>query len=78
MMGLVSKLLTLPVSAPLKGSLWIGQKIHEAADQELHDPAALRSALSHLEKQLLAGEISEEEYDEAELVLLARLQAAAG
>lgn len=73
-MGLLTSLLTLPVAGPMKGSLWIAKKIHEAADQELNDPAAIRRELAALESALLAGEISEDAYDEAELVLLTRLR----
>lgn len=74
-MGLVKTLLTFPVSGPVKGGLWVAGKIHEAAEQKMNDPAAIRSALQRLEDQLLSGEISEDEYDEAEEVLLRRLQA---
>lgn len=73
-MGLLRTLVTLPVAGPLQGSLWIARKIHEAAEQELNDPAAIRRALARLEQQLLAGEISEEAYDTVELELLQRLQ----
>lgn len=75
-MGLVSRLLTLPVSAPVTGSLWLARKIHEAAAQQLNDPAAIKAELSRLEAQLLSGEISEETYDAAELTLLMRLKEA--
>jgi hypothetical protein len=73
-MGLF-KLLCAPITAPLHSALWVAEKIHEAAFDALHDPAEIRRTLSSLEKQLLAGEISEEAYEEAELVLLQRLQA---
>lgn len=77
-MGLLRSLVSLPVAGPIKGSLWVARKIHEAAEQQLNDPAAIRSELQRLEAALLAGEISEEVYDEAELVLLARLREAGG
>lgn len=75
-MGLVSRLLTLPVTAPVSGSLWVTRKIHEAAERDFNDPAAIRAQLSRLEAQLLAGEISEDAYDDAELDLLLRLKEA--
>ncbi|MEO0915903.1 MAG: gas vesicle protein GvpG [Pseudomonadota bacterium] len=73
-MGLLGTLMTLPVAGPLKGSLWVAKKIHETAENELNDPSAIRRALARLEEQLLAGEISEDDYDEAEMDLLLRLR----
>lgn len=73
-MGLLRGLVTLPVSGPVKGTLWIAKKIHEAAEQEHNDPAALRAQLARLEGLLLAGEITEEAYDAAEQDLLLRLR----
>ena len=73
-MGLF-KLLAAPFTAPIHSALWVAEKIHDAALDALHDPAEIRRALTALEKQLLAGEITEEAYEEAELVLLTRLQA---
>mgnify|MGYP001798348370 CR=1 FL=1 len=73
-MGLVARLVTLPVSAPIRGSLWLARKVHEAAAQEFYDPGAIRAKLARLEAQLLAGEISEDAYDAAELALLERLK----
>ena len=52
----------------------MARQIQDAADKELNDPAALRKALAALETQLLAGAISEEEYDEAETRLLLRIK----
>lgn len=77
-MGLLRTLLLAPVSGPLKGTLWITGKIHEAATAELNDPAAIRKALRSLEEALLRGEITEEDYDEAEEALLGRLMAQGG
>lgn len=74
-MGLLRSLLALPLKAPVDGTLWVAQKIHESAQQELNDPTSIRKTLVALEQKLLAGEISEEEYDEAETELLYRLRA---
>lgn len=73
-MGLFGTILSLPVSGPVKGSLWVARQIHEAAEREANDPAALRRELGRLEKALLAGEISEDDYDAAETLLLQRLR----
>lgn len=77
-MGLLRALVSLPVAGPLKGSLWVARKVHEAAEQQVNDPGTIRRELRRLETALLAGEISEEVYDEAELALLARLREAGG
>ncbi len=73
-MGLLRSLLSLPVKGPIDGTLWVARQIQDAADKELNDPAALRKALAALETQLLAGAISEGEYDEAETRLLLRIK----
>jgi len=73
-MGLLRTLLTLPIKGPVDGTLWVARKIEEAADKELNDPATLRKSLAALETQLLAGAITEEEYDEAETHLLLRIK----
>lgn len=75
-MGILSTLLTLPVSGPIKGALWVAQKIHESAEAELHDPAAIKRALIDMERRLDAGEIDEETFEAAETVLLDRLMEA--
>ena len=72
-MGVLSRLIFAPVKTPASATLWGGKKIHEAAERELNDPAAIRQALVDLEAQLLAGEIDEDTYDAAEHDLLARL-----
>ena len=74
-MGLLTTLLTLPVAGPMKGALWVAQKIHEQATAELNDPAAIREALAELEADLDAGRIDEDAFEEAEAVLLQRLTA---
>jgi hypothetical protein len=75
-MGLLRKVLTFPVSGPADGVLWLAARIAEAAEAERNDPASLRRALAAAEAALLAGEMSEEEYDAIEEDLLTRLGAA--
>ena len=77
-MGILSGLLLWPVKAPVSGSLWVAHQIAKAADAQHNDKSALRTALSEAEARLLAGELSEEEYDVLETDLLMRLQAAPG
>lgn len=73
-MGLLRKLLLAPVDLPITGALWIVEKIAETAEGELTDPGTVRRLLRSLEAQLEAGEITEEEYELAEEILLDRLK----
>lgn len=73
-MGLLTTLITLPVTGPVKGAWWIMEKIHEQAEQAMNDPVAIKAEIAALEKRLDAGEITEEAYEAAELELLTRLR----
>jgi hypothetical protein len=76
-MGLISGLLMLPL-APVRGTVWIAERILEQAEAELNDESAIRAQLMEIEAAREAGEIGEEEAAEAEDVLLARLIAIRG
>lgn len=73
-MSFLIKLLTLPVTGPLKGVVWIAEQVAEQAERELYDGEKVRGQLLELELRYDLGEISEEEYLAAEEVLLARLK----
>lgn len=73
-MGVLTKLLTLPVAGPIKGVVWIGEKVAEQVDRELYDEGAVRGKLMELELRFDLGETSEEEYMAAEEELLERLR----
>lgn len=75
-MGLLSRLLLLPVSAPLEGSLWVARQIAETVERERNSPAGLRAALRAAEAQLIAGDLSEQDYEALEADLLERLRRA--
>lgn len=66
----------LIMPAPVRGVIWIGQKMAAQAEREIYDVGAIRGRLQELETRYDLGEISEEEYLEAEEALLARLRAA--
>lgn len=76
-MGLITGLLTLPL-APVRGTVWLAERIQEQADLELYDESALREGLIELEAAREAGELSDEEIDDAENALLERLMASRG
>jgi len=66
--------LTLPVTGPIRGIMWIAQQAAEQAEREIYDPAVVHGQLQELEMRFDIGEISEEDYAEAEEVLLGRLR----
>ena len=71
-MGLLTGLVTLPL-APLRGTLWIAERLLDEAERELNDPANIERALLDAETRLERGEISEEEYERIEDELMLRL-----
>ena len=74
-MGLILDLLTAPVLGPIRGVKWFGEKMVEAAEDELLDEDRVRGQLLELQLRLEMGEIAEEEYDRQETVLVERLNA---
>jgi hypothetical protein len=73
--GLITGLLTLPL-APVRGTVWLAERIQEQAEAELYDEDVIRAQLMEIEAAREAGEISEEEATQAEDQLLERLIAA--
>jgi hypothetical protein len=62
--------------SPIKGINWIFKKVHELAEEELSGEAdRIRESLTELYMQLETGEISEEEFEQQEALLLDRLDA---
>lgn len=74
-MGLFSRLALLPL-APAEGVVWLGRQLQEQALRELYSPERVQAELRELEQALLRGEISEEEFEASEEVLLDRLDVA--
>ena len=71
-MGLIMGLLTLPL-APVRGTVWIAERLEEQAESELNDETALRAQLVELEELRATGEVDEEEIEVAEDELVQRL-----
>lgn len=63
-------------SAPAKGFMNILKVIHDEAHNELYNPEKIRQELMQLQVKLEMNEITEEEYDAAEEILLDRLDEA--
>ncbi len=76
-MGLITGLLTLPL-APVRGTLWIAERLAEEAERELNDPALLESRLLDAERALAEGAITEEEFDRIEEDVVLRLMRRGG
>jgi hypothetical protein len=72
-MGIFTGLLLLPL-APLRGTIWIAEKLADVAERELADESAIRRLLVEAEAALEAGELSEDEYEQVEDELLDRLE----
>jgi len=73
-MGFLVDLLAFPVMGPVKGLMWIAEKVAEQADNEIYKPGKIRGQLMELELRLDLGEITEEAYLEVEEILLERLR----
>jgi hypothetical protein len=73
-MGFLTNLLTFPVMGPIKGIIWIAEKVNEQVEKELYDEDKVRGQLMEMELRLDLGEISEEDYLEVEEALLERLR----
>ena len=72
-MSALGKLLALPAAGPIGALTWLARQIHEAAINELLDPARIETALLALERALEAGKISEAEFEAEEAKLLEEL-----
>jgi hypothetical protein len=73
-MGILMNLLTLPLTGPINGTIWIAEKLLEQAENEMYDEGKVRAKLMELEMLLDLGDISEEAYMAAEDELLERLR----
>lgn len=61
--------------APLKGIVWLGEKIDEMIKREEGDENRLKETLLELQMRLDMGQIDEDEYRRQETALLERLDA---
>lgn len=72
-MSILGRILSAPVLGPIWAVLGLARIIEEQAKAELYDQDKIRAALAELELQLELGEISPEDYETQEEVLLQRL-----
>ncbi|HEY2272377.1 MAG TPA: gas vesicle protein GvpG [Jatrophihabitantaceae bacterium] len=71
-MGLLTGLLTLPL-APVRGVVAIAQVIEREAYRQWTDPATVREQLAAVDAAYQRGELTEQERDEQQDQLVARL-----
>jgi hypothetical protein len=76
-MGLISGLLTLPL-APVRGTVWLAERLQDQAANELYDESSIRAGLLELEEARESGALPEDEINDAEDALLERLMAIRG
>ena len=74
-MGLLSGLLLLPL-APVRGTMWIAERLLEQAEQELDPERRARLQLQALQVALDLGELTPEEYEREEDFVFSELEEA--
>src|SRR5207253_8771981 len=73
LMGLFTGLLLLPL-APIRGTIWIAERLAEQAALELDDEQRIRRALAEAERRHELGELTDDELEHIEDELLDELQ----
>lgn len=60
--------------SPLKLTIWLGEKLRDAAYNEMTDESKIHEGLLHLQMRFEMDEISEEEYEKEETRLMEQLE----
>ena len=74
-MGLLTGLLLLPL-APVRGTIWVAEKLAQEAARQQDEGVAVRRMLVEAELALDRGDLTVAEFEEIEDELLERLEAA--
>ncbi|HEU5216364.1 MAG TPA: gas vesicle protein GvpG [Gaiellaceae bacterium] len=74
-MGFLTGILLLPL-APLRGTIWLAERLAEVAEREADDETTFRRLLVEAEIAFESGELTEAEYERVEDELLERLELA--
>jgi hypothetical protein len=74
-MGFLTGILLLPL-APLRGTIWLAERLAEVAEREADSEVTFRRLLVEAEIAFESGELSEAEYEQVEDELLERLELA--
>jgi len=75
-MGILFRLLALPVTGPTNGLLSVLRAVRNEADKSLYDPDQLRAELARLQNLVDDGTLDEATYEQMEEALLERLEMA--
>lgn len=75
-MGLLTGLLSLPVTGPVKAGWWVVEQVIGTAEADLYDEDRIMRQIRALAAEVDAGRLSEEEHALAEAALLERLMEA--
>ncbi len=71
---MILRLLTLPITGPIEGIIWMGEQLLERASAEIDDKENLSKRLLALQLAFDMGEISEEDFEIQEEELLLAIQ----
>jgi len=71
-MGLLKEVLLLP-AAPLRGTVWVAERVLEKAEDDYFNPGLIRREIEQVDELRRAGDISDEAADEWEEALIERL-----
>ena len=71
-MGLFTGLITLPL-APVRGVVWVAERVAEEVERELYDEGNIRRQLLQVELDHEDGKLSDEDRNAQQEVLLERL-----
>ena len=71
-MGLLTGLVTLPL-APVRGTMWVAERVLEQAEQQLNDPKVIEAELLAAEEAHERGELTHEQFERVEEELIERL-----
>ncbi|TMU92753.1 gas vesicle protein GvpG [Streptomyces sp. DASNCL29] len=76
-MGVLSQVVLFPL-APVRGVVWIAERVRDMAEEEMCHPSVLRARLAALNEALESGAIGPEEFDREEDRLLDLLERSGG
>jgi hypothetical protein len=72
-MGLLTEILLLPL-APVRGTVWIADRVAQEAERQFNDPRAVRARLAALYRAVDEGSIDEPAFEAEEERLLRLLE----
>jgi hypothetical protein len=71
---MLTNIVTFPVTGPFSLAMWLIRTVAERAEAELFDEGKIRKELAELEMRSEMGEITEDQYEQLEEGLMARLR----